>query len=294
MIQLNKIFSKRVLSILGVILSILGIVFIVVRMSMYVGQINLGRFYLIDWLQIIILIFIYAFSGLFLALAWHKILLFLKVNTEKKWAIKIYGLSQIAKYIPGNIFQFVGRQSRGMTDGVQGKVLLKSTVLELVLLAFSGSLFVILILPLVGFNVSLFISFVLFCFVLCFVIITLRSLFSLPLGVAFIWQIIFLLISAMIFVAVLFIINPSIVFVSNISIFLGVYIIAWLGGLITPGAPGGIGIREIVLLFFLKSLVPEVDLLLAILLSRVVTVVGDFTYFLIAMFIKYDKKYKVD
>jgi hypothetical protein len=59
----------------------------------------------------------------------------------------------------------------------------------------------------------------------------------------------------------------------------GAYIIAWLAGFVTPGAPAGVGIREMVLLLLLKGYIVETDLLMAVLLGRLITVVGDFLFF---------------
>jgi uncharacterized membrane protein YbhN (UPF0104 family) len=60
----------------------------------------------------------------------------------------------------------------------------------------------------------------------------------------------------------------------------GAYVVAWLAGLVTPGAPAGIGVREIVLLLLLGSSVAEADLLLVVVLGRIVTMVGDILYFI--------------
>jgi uncharacterized membrane protein YbhN (UPF0104 family) len=63
-------------------------------------------------------------------------------------------------------------------------------------------------------------------------------------------------------------------------------VLAWLAGLVTPGAPAGMGVRELVLLFMLNGIVIEEDLLMAIVLSRIVTVMGDVLYFTVAFMIK--------
>jgi hypothetical protein len=55
--------------------------------------------------------------------------------------------------------------------------------------------------------------------------------------------------------------------------------VAWLAGLLTPGAPAGVGVREIMLLFLLGTVVGRADLLLAAVLSRVITVTGDGGFF---------------
>jgi uncharacterized membrane protein YbhN (UPF0104 family) len=53
------------------------------------------------------------------------------------------------------------------------------------------------------------------------------------------------------------------------------YNIAWLAGFITPGAPGGIGVKEFVLIFILGSIAPESALLLSVALHRVALIVAD-------------------
>ena len=62
----------------------------------------------------------------------------------------------------------------------------------------------------------------------------------------------------------------------------GAFVLAWLIGLVTPGAPAGGGIREAVLLFLLGHRYAPGDLLLAIVLGRSVNIVGDVGYFLLA------------
>ena len=62
----------------------------------------------------------------------------------------------------------------------------------------------------------------------------------------------------------------------------GLYIMSWLIGFITPGAPGGLGIRELILLMFLGATVYEGLLLSAIVIHRGVQIAGDIVAFGIA------------
>jgi uncharacterized membrane protein YbhN (UPF0104 family) len=64
------------------------------------------------------------------------------------------------------------------------------------------------------------------------------------------------------------------------------YVVAWLIGLVTPGAPAGVGVRELILVFLLQGLVGESELLLTVVLGRVVTVTGDFLFFLVSWLLK--------
>lgn len=52
-------------------------------------------------------------AGLMMALAWRCLLGHLQVHLSRRTAFSVYGLSQISKYIPGNVFQFWGRQALG-------------------------------------------------------------------------------------------------------------------------------------------------------------------------------------
>jgi hypothetical protein len=57
------------------------------------------------------------------------------------------------------------------------------------------------------------------------------------------------------------------------------FIVAWLAGYITPGAPGGLGVREAVTIYLLTPSCGEVVSLAAALAMRVVTTVGDLLFF---------------
>jgi uncharacterized membrane protein YbhN (UPF0104 family) len=64
------------------------------------------------------------------------------------------------------------------------------------------------------------------------------------------------------------------------------YNLAWLAGFITPGAPGGIGVKEFVLIFILGSIAPESALLLSVALHRAALIVADvLTYLFRKVFI---------
>jgi hypothetical protein len=63
----------------------------------------------------------------------------------------------------------------------------------------------------------------------------------------------------------------------------GLYMLSWLIGFITPGAPSGIGVREVVLLMFLGGIVNESVLLSAIVVHRLLSILGDIIAHIIAM-----------
>ena len=146
---MSKSRLKASLHLLGSALACLGVLFVGVRLYKYTGQVNLARFDAWDWGLTAGLACVYGAANVFLACAWQHLLAFFHVEVERKWAVKVYGLSQLAKYVPGNIFHLAGRQALGMAAGVPALALGKSTVWELALLAVTGLLFGVLALPLV-------------------------------------------------------------------------------------------------------------------------------------------------
>ena len=64
---------------------------------------------------------------------------------------------------------------------------------------------------------------------------------------------------------------------------IGVYCFAWLVGFVTPGAPGGLGIREAMLTLFLGPLADPGLIAAAVLLNRIVTVFGDLAAYVFSL-----------
>ena len=102
----------------------------------------------------------------------------------------------------------------------------------------------------------------------------------------------FLALSGCVFIGILWVVVPAATSLPAFSALCGAYVLAWLAGFITPGTPAGVGVREIVLLFLLRGQIEQADLLLAIVLGRVVTVIGDLLYFIMATFINKKRRIK--
>jgi hypothetical protein len=183
-----------------------------------------------------------------LAYGWRNLLSHLGTTISPKAAVGIYGVAQLAKYVPGNVLHLAGRQALGIAAGIPGWTLAKSAVWELALIATAAAGFGLLTLPLLDPACSMALSLGAFAALLTIVADTAMD-GSVP------WL-------------------PV----------CGAYVLAWLSGLVTPGAPAGIGVRELTLLFLLKGLVSEADLTLTVLLARIVTVVGDLFFYVLARF----------
>ena len=102
----------------------------------------------------------------------------------------------------------------------------------------------------------------------------------------YVFQVVFLTISGTTFFLVVLTASPSEISLVYFPLIVGAFIASWLFGLITPGLPAGLGLREAGLLFFLENYFSNEVLITAVLLMRVITVCGDIIFFFIsAMFL---------
>lgn len=257
-----------------------GIVFVGFRLHSYWGSLDKSRLDAATLLVSIGLAIIYAASNIFLAWSWKELLAHLKAPLPWQTSIKIYGVSQLARYLPGNIFHLAGRQALGMAAGISASALAKSTVLELGLIAFAGALFLALVLPVFWQGLPIASGLLLWSAMLAIAAIGLNKVWGCHIKKAFLLQVLFLSVSGVVFVVLVERLSGQHVRPSLWMMAGGAYVVAWLVGLVTPGAPAGVGVREMVLIFLLGHAIPETELLPAVVVSRLVTVAGDVLFFI--------------
>ena len=279
---------KKGLHWLGSTLAAAGVIFVVVRLRNYGAEIEFSRFALTEWLIVAGLALIYGFAGLMLAFAWSNLLLQLRASTTLRWSVKTYGVSQLAKYVPGNIFHLAGRQAMGMAAGVPAWPLAKSTIWEFGLISAAGLFFVFWTIPLLMDELPASVGMGAFLLTVSVAVAVLWRQISPLIARTFVWYVGFLAVSGALFVGIMELVTSADTSEASLpwSALCGAYVLAWLAGLVTPGAPAGMGVRELVLLFMLNGIVIEEDLLMAIVLGRIVTVMGDVLYFTVAFMIK--------
>lgn len=276
--------AKRIINYIGTVLALVGLIFIALKLYNYGVVAIFSKYSFFDWIIVGGLALVYGLANTLLSIAWWRILSGLGTKVDCYWAVRTYAITQVTKYVPGNIFQFVGRQALGMAKGVPAWVLIKSSVWEIGLIAFCGSLFGILILPIFINNdyINTWVCLFFFLLTVSSAFILIKKYLNPNFSNALLCYVYFLIISSILFLALIFLQNKlfEILTASNIFIVCGAYIIAWLVGLITPGAPAGVGIRELVLLFLLNGIIEENNLLSTILLGRLVTIGGDVLFYI--------------
>lgn len=280
-----KISVKHLLHSAGSILAFTGIIFVAFRLNDYNTQIDFSGFNTFTWSVMIGFVWIDGLANIILALAWRYLLIHFGEKTSRLWAIKIYGLTQLAKYVPGNIMHLASRQAIGLAASVSGWPLAKASVWELGLISIAAAFFSILLLPLFISILSIPVAIISFITLLLIMAVGLKLYINRAIARTFGLYIIFLIISGIIFVGLLNLIRGEFITPLKSLILSAAFVIAWLTGLLTPGAPAGIGVREFMLVMLLNGHIPESDLLLAVLFSRIVTVGGDVLFFLFASLI---------
>lgn len=268
---------KRALNFAGLSLGAAGVVFVGVRLHSQLSSPetdDLGRDI---WITVALLSMLSAGNSVVLALAWRALLARAGATTSRRWSTQIYGITQLAKYVPGNIFQFAGRQSLGAAAGVGAGPLAKSTALELVSLSTAGGLFGLLLISRVpAVPEAVAISLFLVCAGLSWILIR-RHLGS-ESAFAFVAHLTYLAVTGVAFVLLLAaVVDDNL----NESYVVGVFVVGWLAGLLTPGSPAGLGVRETVLLGLLGGL-DSAGVVQAVVLGRVVSISGDLAFFVVA------------
>jgi len=290
MLKKIRFTPKIVLHFLGNLLALSSISFVVIHLYDYGLQIGFTKFPVYIWGAVILFALIYGSSNLILGFAWLKLLIHFGEKPQTYWALQTYSTSQLAKYLPGNIFHFASRQALGMTAGISGKTLIKSAIWELGLISTSGLLFLCLILPLLNTCFTVPIAFGFFI-VSAIIILGLTDHYvSSEIVPILALYGVFLFISGLLFCGLFRFIPHECCVIENLPWYcislVGAYVVAWLIGLVIPGAPAGAGIRELVLLFLLRGQVDQASLLMMVVLGRVVTVGGDLLFFLVFFVLK--------
>ena len=269
----------------GTLLSLAAILFVGLKLYDYGGELGEMAIGPLAYAGLAALALVYGAANLLLALAWRAVLRWLGVATMREWAVWAYATSQLAKYVPGNVFQFAGRQALGAAAGLPNWPLAKSAGLELALLSLAGLLFAPLVLPGLVPGVGVALSVTVFVIGVAGAILLARLVGGPTMALAFAGYSAFLAISGAIFLLTLQLAGHGALAGSTAPLVTGAYVLAWLAGLVTPGAPAGLGVREAVLLFFLSGLEESGIVLAAVVMGRAITVIGDVLFYAAGRFI---------
>lgn len=281
---------------------------------MFIGKtilsMNLDITYINNPFSAVILIILmsvgYAISVYISSYAWKTILEFVsKAKIPMNKIMPVYVKSNIAKYLPGNFMHFAGRNLLAGRLGFKQLDITFCSILEIIMLLFTSfalslifamkilkkSLTTVLsrinptIIPAVSIIVILLIiAAVLFICKKTSFIKNYRHLFTrnFPklLCKLFCIYSITLIIPGIFLLLILKLILSCNVSFQLITIIISSYTISWVLGFVVPGAPGGIGVRESTMLLILGQFYSSDIAVLAAILLRILSILGDLTAFL--------------
>jgi glycosyltransferase 2 family protein len=237
--------------------------------------------------------FAYAALGGLLMLAWRQLLV--GFGGDPRGHGRIYALSQAMKYLPGNVMHFAGRHAMGRRLGAPHRLLILAAAAEVLLLLVAGAAISLLAgpgiadaiaastgLPMPGFGLLVPAG-----LALAVAIARVgRWLAGRMRAHGLTWDRLRgpLLIAGGLYVSFFF--GCGLVGAWLLAFALGVALplvllvtgalaLAWTVGFLTPGAPAGLGVREIVLATILSPFLGATGALALAALYRITTVAGD-------------------
>ncbi|OGC76441.1 MAG: hypothetical protein A2145_03980 [candidate division Zixibacteria bacterium RBG_16_40_9] len=258
-------------------------------------------------LSSIILLFINFFLGSY---SWFLIMRNMKEKLSFKKSMKIIAKSQLAKYIPGGIWQTLGRVYLMERENISKTKVLIGSLVEIQFVVFTALIFYFLIFfsgwrP--KFLAQVYQDYKIISLILVLVLLVsfhpkfikglvgfLGRVFKMSTyEINLKWKDVFLLLgvffSAWVIQGTAFFLLLNSIYKTPLNFFIaivGSHIISWIMGFLVLFAPGGMGVREGVLAVLLKTFLPLPIALGISLLSRVWTVVCEVILALIVWKIK--------
>ena len=308
--------KNRILKYIGNALMILSLIFIVYKLAtMDIDYHILLVPRTLIWL--VILSGLYALHIALLPISWKNIIYMI---TGRKLPLisvqKIFCKANLMKYIPGNIFQYVGRNEIAINYDLSHKKIALTTILDV-----GANVLGVLVISLIGYlsgwkswlqnnmdNISrigqvamvgvallVLLGILLKKYIrklwqkiqVYFTIENLRIYVKCVLLYMF-----FAVYTGLIYVVVLQEILGVPISFGDYPLLIGAYLLSWLLGFLMPGAPGGIGIREAALTLFLTGYFDMEMILLGIIIYRLVNTLGDFAGFFGVCIVEHCKKEK--
>ncbi len=227
------------------------------------------------------------------------------VHISLRQSFMILGQSQIAKYLPGNVFQYVGRFALGAKYEVPAAAVASTTFIEIILCVVSSTLMASLEIIIAPNSISKWLPAVnrnvIFVLLIAAVIIATGILFgaisSTRVRKLVVSQQAYLNPSRIIYgvgqflfiftvMGILTWLLVHMVFNANSTLpwyrYASRITLAWLIGFVVPGAPGGLGIREALTVKMFEDDMGEGVALCLALTMRLCNIIGDILVFLAA------------
>lgn len=276
----------------GFVFSFLSLGFICHKLWEYKGALIAYHFSLDIVYYILSGALIQVVSLLFLFFGWRSTLTYLQDRGLPDLPyLSIYSSSQISRYLPGGIFQFVHRYVLGLKGGLSHALLVQSTIMEILMVSLASvtlsviswtaihSQYFIILTPLFLLTVFLLVWWIAY---LCFQFPVTRFIYKKDKFKACFWRLLFiysgfLINTGMVLLAFVYLLNGLDSALFAISIFF-VFVYSYFIGFVMPGAPAGLGVREVLMMNGLGLYMKPEHAIIITLLFRVTTTLSDFLF----------------
>ena len=297
---------RRILRLLGLVLTVIAFVAFI---QIFLQSVSLGEVEALletGWQTLVFALAAYLLSYLPMSLGWIMLAKACGVGISRLCLARILLISQFAKYVPGNIGQFVGRVFLLERAGVSMRLTAAAMTLELACILTAGGVLIaaIMVFGLIGPVPDSARVAGQWPFIVCSgAVIALSSgiywLRSVQRGnvANTIFKALFLFASTLVMLSLItVIILRQVAGVTDVTLYppiAAAFLVSWLAGFATPGAPAGLGVREVVFLALLQDEFSVSALSLTIMTVRATTIIGDFLALVIGLGIKEagDRKY---
>jgi len=238
------------------------------------------------------------------SIVWQRILGELGAPISRDQSFVIFGQSQIGKYLPGNIFHYVGRAGLAIRAGMKATAVVKSMSLEVLSIVLTATMLSIPVLLLHGPAIRELLpdrhlpavavigglglaSLVAYLFVrerrlIRSLIELIPATYSTLLFILFNQALMFLVLGWSLYL--LFATMAPAQASYALWYCICAFALAWVAGFLTPGSPGGIGIREAVFLVLFGGANASGVVAAIVLIGRAQSVVADVLTFFLASY----------
>jgi hypothetical protein len=285
-------FGKLIIKWIGRGLSILAIFFIIKKISEM--KIDYKLILSPKGIALITVLILVQTALIFVACrAWeHYLAEFGKkeINQSKVWFI--YSKANLFKYIPGNVFQYVGRNELAVSTNLTHKQVATATLADTLTMIFIKLVvsFILLreqlirviekyvkreiLLLLFYFSVvTFFIALVVLLYKKNYLKILFKSRKSIV--KCLVDFLIVDIVTGFMYIVIISVVLDYNCTILQVLLLIGGYTLASVIGFLTPGAPGGIGIREAVILFLSNDIIDSNLLTTAVVTMRIICIAAD-------------------
>jgi hypothetical protein len=203
------------------------------------------------------------------ALIWLVILRGLGVRTERRWA-GIFFQAQLGKYIPGSVWQYAGRAAAARAYGIPVRPVAMSLPIEFAASAIAAGAMGAFLLGWWGVAVVLVVAVLLVA--PAGPSLARKRELTTTMRATLLYLPVWLLLGGSFWLCARGLVAVR---AEDLAVYMGAFAVAWLVGLLAVYAPGGLGVREAVLVALLSSRIGAADALVVAAASRLILIFVD-------------------